>query len=143
MRKITIRSGHVRKGPPLFLGTTLAFYSHQSLTVRKCSPRSGSRQCCRSLNRKCIQLRKLCSQNPFRLVRPNFSNSFFQNCVHFHYMHFHFLFFFSLNVSVIPFSFYFHFRLRQKKNSGTLQFFRASWAQNLRDPDAGRFLFRI
>ena len=27
--------------------------------------------------------------------------------------------------------------------SGTLQFFRASWAQNLRDPDAGRFLFRI
>ena len=24
--------------------------------------------------------------------------------------------------------------------SGTLQFFRASWAQNLRDPDAGRFL---
>ena len=27
--------------------------------------------------------------------------------------------------------------------SGTLQFFRASWAQNLRDPDAGRFPFRI
>ena len=27
--------------------------------------------------------------------------------------------------------------------SGTLQFFRASWAQNVRDPDAGRFLFRI
>ena len=27
--------------------------------------------------------------------------------------------------------------------SGTLQFFRASCAQNLRDPDAGRFLFRI
>ena len=27
--------------------------------------------------------------------------------------------------------------------SGTLQFFRASSAQNLRDPDAGRFLFRI
>ena len=25
--------------------------------------------------------------------------------------------------------------------SGTLHFFRASWAQNLRDPDAGRFLF--
>ena len=29
------------------------------------------------------------------------------------------------------------------KNSGTLQFFRASWAQNLRDPDSGRFLFQI
>ena len=27
--------------------------------------------------------------------------------------------------------------------SGTLQFFRASWAQNLRDPDAGRFSFQI
>ena len=27
--------------------------------------------------------------------------------------------------------------------SGTLQFFRASWAEILRDPDAGRFPFRI
>ena len=34
-------------------------------------------------------------------------------------------------------------RAARRNFSETLQFFRASWAQNLRDPDAGRFLFRI
>ena len=34
-------------------------------------------------------------------------------------------------------------RAARRNFSGILQFFRASWAQNLRDPDAGRFLFRI
>ena len=34
-------------------------------------------------------------------------------------------------------------RAARRKISGTLQFFRASWAENLRDPDAGRFPFRI
>ena len=34
-------------------------------------------------------------------------------------------------------------RAARRKNSGTSQFFRASWAQNLRDPDAGRFPFQI
>ena len=38
----------------------------------------------------------------------------------------------------------FSVRAAERRNfSGILQFFRASWAQNLRDPDAGRFLFRI
>ena len=69
----------------------IAFYSQYILKCRKCSPRPGSRQCCRSLRRKCIQLRKLCSQNHFRLVRPIFSISFFLHCVHFHYIHVHFL----------------------------------------------------
>ena len=32
-------------------------------------------------------------------------------------------------------------RAARRKFSGNLQFFHASWAQNLRDPDAGRFLF--
>ena len=32
-------------------------------------------------------------------------------------------------------------RAARRKISGNLQFFRASWAQNLRDPDAGRLLF--
>ena len=31
-------------------------------------------------------------------------------------------------------------RAARRKFSGNLQFFRASWAQNLRDPDAGRLL---
>ena len=34
-------------------------------------------------------------------------------------------------------------RAARRNFSETLQFFRANWAQNLRDPDAGRFLFRI
>ena len=34
-------------------------------------------------------------------------------------------------------------RAARRKFSGTLQFFRASWAENLRDPDAGRFNFQI
>ena len=34
-------------------------------------------------------------------------------------------------------------RAARRKISGTLQFFRASWAEILRDPDAGRFPFRI
>ena len=33
-------------------------------------------------------------------------------------------------------------RAARRKFSGNLQFFRASWAQNLRDPDTGRLLFR-
>ena len=32
-------------------------------------------------------------------------------------------------------------RAARRKFSENLQFFRASWAQNLRDPDAGRLLF--
>ena len=34
-------------------------------------------------------------------------------------------------------------RVARRKISGTLHFFSASWAQNLRDPDAGRFPFQI
>ena len=34
-------------------------------------------------------------------------------------------------------------RAARRKISGTLQFFRASWAENLRDPDAGRVPFQI
>ena len=34
-------------------------------------------------------------------------------------------------------------RAARRNFSETLQFFRANSAQNLRDPDAGRFLFRI
>ena len=69
----------------------MALYSQYILKWRRCSPRSGSRQRCRSLRRKRIQLRKLCSQNHFRLVRPIYSISFFLHCVHFHYSHVYFL----------------------------------------------------
>ena len=34
-------------------------------------------------------------------------------------------------------------RAARRKIPGTMQFFRASWAEILRDPDAGRFSFRI
>ena len=73
----------------------------------KKSPTSGSRQCCRSLRRKCIQLRKLCSQHHFRLVKPIFSKSFFYYVYIFilcTFIFFLFLFKYMSNIFFILFS---------------------------------------
>ena len=133
MRKITIRSGHVRKSPPLFLGTTLCT-AHagrvHAIFVRGACRISGNfaNFFARFLRKICViptldsrvilhsSARRLDKELPRRpAVRATTLAEFTQLLC-------------ARRTEIF----------RKLSN-----IFRKSWAQNLRGPEAGRFLFQI